>query len=167
MVARLRDLGDIKVGRPNLGEHMPVMVYRFFEMAIMNVLADEFGQEYTEELIRRAGYLAGTHLAELTLNKNLTFPDFISQLQEVLAEMRIGILRIESSDLDAGKIQISIYEDLDCSGLPVTNEQICVYDEGFLAGILEFYTGASFEVRETDCWASGDTLCRFSATRRT
>jgi predicted hydrocarbon binding protein len=166
MVARLRDLGNIKVGRPNLGEHMPVVVYRFFEMAIMSVLSDEYGKERSEELIRKAGYLAGIHLAERTLDKSLSFADFIAQLQELLAEMRIGILRVESSNLEEGHIVLSVYEDLDCSGLPITHEQICVYDEGLIAGILEYYTGTAFEVREIDCWASGENLCRFEAIQQ-
>jgi len=32
----MRELGDISVGRPQLGDSMPVLVYRLFE--IMNVL---------------------------------------------------------------------------------------------------------------------------------
>ena len=46
--------------------------------------------------------------------------------------------------------------------LPVTNETVCNYDEGFIAGILEAYTGKKYDVREVDCWASGDRVCRFS-----
>jgi predicted hydrocarbon binding protein len=55
-------------------------------------------------------------------------------------------------------------EDLDCSGLPITNETICNYDEGFIAGILNAYTGKTYEVRELDCWANGDRVCRFHGT---
>ncbi|MCK5055523.1 MAG: 4-vinyl reductase, partial [Candidatus Aminicenantes bacterium] len=28
-------------------------------------------------------------------------------------------------------------------------------------GILEAYTGKAFRVKEIDCWASGDRVCRF------
>ncbi|MCC8180922.1 MAG: 4-vinyl reductase, partial [Planctomycetes bacterium] len=44
-----------------------------------------------------------------------------------------------------------------------TSEQICVYDEGFIKGILDSYTGMDFSVREIDCWCSGERTCRFEA----
>ncbi|MEA4934625.1 MAG: 4-vinyl reductase, partial [Lawsonibacter sp.] len=35
------------------------------------------------------------------------------------------------------------------------------YDEGFLSGVLESYSGKKYEVREIDCWANGSRVCRF------
>ncbi|MDR0671731.1 MAG: hypothetical protein LBF64_05400 [Oscillospiraceae bacterium] len=32
-----------------------------------------------------------------------------------------------------------------------------------MSGILEIYTGQKYDVREVDCWASGDRVCRFEA----
>jgi predicted hydrocarbon binding protein len=60
---------------------------------------------------------------------------------------------------------VTVSEDLDCSGLPLLDHEICVYDEGFLAGILERYTGQHFRVKEVDCWCTGDRTCRFVAER--
>ena len=57
---------------------------------------------------------------------------------------------------------LTVSEDLDCSGLPSTDEVVCHYDEGFIAGILNAYTGKSFTAKEIDCWASGDRVCRFA-----
>jgi predicted hydrocarbon binding protein len=54
-----------------------------------------------------------------------------------------------------------VAEDLDCSGLPDYDEMICTYDEGFISGLLHEYTGKSFDVKEVDCWCSGDRVCRF------
>ncbi|MEI6451670.1 MAG: 4-vinyl reductase, partial [Actinomycetes bacterium] len=42
-------------------------------------------------------------------------------------------------------------------------ESICVYDEGFIAALLESYTGRRFVVKEVDCWCTGDRTCRFTA----
>jgi predicted hydrocarbon binding protein len=161
----MRELGDISVGRPQLGASMPVLVYRLFEMAMHASLEQEYGQERADDLFRQAGLMAGKFFAESFLNKDQPFEDYVSQLQEKLSSMSIGILRIERADLVDGKIQLSVYEDLDCSGLPATDEQVCVYDEGFLAGILEHYTDMPFTVREVDCWASGERVCRFKAER--
>lgn len=60
-------------------------------------------------------------------------------------------------------IQLTVDEDLDCSGLPDTGDQICVYDEGLIQGILESFTKRPFQVRETDCWCTGERTCRFQA----
>ena len=49
-------------------------------------------------------------------------------------------------EADAKKLQfvLTVSEDLDCSGLPIFGETVCDYDEGFIAGILEEYTGKKF-----------------------
>lgn len=105
--------------------------------------------------------MAGTEYAKNVLDMNVDFDMFVANLQKSLKELKIGIVRLEAIDPDTGKIILTVGQDLDCSGLPVTNENVCVYDEGFIAGILEVYTGKKYQVREIDCWASGDRVCRF------
>jgi len=95
--------------------------------------------------------------------KTLGFNEFVAQLQRVLREQSIGILRIETADMEQARFVLTVAEDLDCSGLPFTDEVVCNYDEGFIAGIFEAYTGKPFHVKEIDCWASGDRVCRFDA----
>ena len=154
-------LGDIKNGRGNLGEDMPVIVYRLMQYTIMDVLYTKFGKEEGGSYIRDAGYLAGTEFSKNVLDLNLGFDEFISHLRETLKALKIGILRVEYSDVETGEIVLTVSEDLDCSGLPMTSEAVCIYDEGFLAGILEMYTGKKYAFREVDCWATGDRVCRF------
>lgn len=89
----------------------------------------------------------------------------MSALQNTLREMKIGILRIEAMDMMNSELTVTISEDLDCSGLPITGETVCNYDEGFIAGILKQYTKEDYHVREIDCWAKGDRVCRFQAKR--
>jgi predicted hydrocarbon binding protein len=72
---------------------------------------------------------------------------------------------MEKLDNETGEIVLTVGEDLDCSGLPVTGETVCSYDEGFLAGVLEAYTGTAYNVREVDCWASGARVCRFKGRK--
>ena len=68
---------------------------------------------------------------------------------------------MEKADLERLEMTLTVAEDLDCSGLPFTDEVVCQYDEGFIAGVLEAYTGKVFHVKEVDCWASGGRVCRF------
>ena len=156
-------LGDIKHGRGDLGEEMPVIVYRLMQFTLLDSLSSSLGLEKANDHFRTAGYMAGTEFAKNVLNLDLDFDGFVSHLQETLKMLKIGILRMESFNPDDGHMTLTVAEDLDCSGLPITNENVCIYDEGFIAGILEQYTGKKYEVRETDCWATGDRVCRFKA----
>jgi predicted hydrocarbon binding protein len=125
------------------------------------VLITELGVNKANDIFIKAGRLAGTQFAQNLLNLELGFNDFIAQLQGVLKEQTIGLLRIEKTDLKSMTFTLAIAEDLDCSGLPFTDEVVCQYDEGFIAGIFEAYTGKHFSAKEIDCWASGDRVCRF------
>ena len=155
------NLGDIKKGRGDLGEEMPVLVYRLMQYTMLDVLSKAHGLDQANGYFREAGFLAGTEFAKNALNLKLEFDDFIVELQKVLQDLKIGVLRMEDFDSNTGNITLTVGQDLDCSGLPITNENVCIYDEGFIAGILEAYTGTRYEVREVDCWASGDRVCRF------
>ena len=157
------NLGDIKYGRGDLGEEMPVIVYRLMQFTLLDALSADLGLEKANEYFKNAGYLAGSEFAKNVLNLDLDFDGFVSHLQEVLKTLKIGVLRMEFFNPEDGSIILTVAEDLDCSGLPITNESVCVYDEGFISGILEVYTGSKYAVREVDCWATGDRVCRFKA----
>lgn len=156
------DLGDITKGRPNLGLTVPVLAYRLLQYTLRDTLITELGAERANEIIIKAGRLAGAHFCRNMLDKELDFNAFVAQLQTVLREQSIGILRIENADLENMIFILTVEEDLDCSGLPFTDEVVCQYDEGFIAGIMEAYTGRPFYAKEIDCWASGDRVCRFN-----
>ena len=157
-------IGDVIDGRKNLGEGMPVYVYRLFQFTIKDELVKRFGKEVVIDIFRNAGELAGREFANHLLNLELPFNEFIAHLQGVLEESKIGILRIEKFDIDTGEAVLTVGEDLDCSGLPITGETVCNYDEGFLAGILKVYTKKEYVVTEVDCWATGSSVCRFEAS---
>ena len=157
-------LGDIKEGRGDLGEEMPVLVYRLMQFTMVDVLTREFGRDRSNDLLRAAGHLAGVEFAKNVLDLTLDFDAFIAELQKILMDFKIGILRMEVFDAATGDIILTVGQDLDCSGLPITDETVCDYDEGFISGILEAYTGKKYLVRETDCWANGDRVCRFKGS---
>jgi predicted hydrocarbon binding protein len=156
-------LGDITLGRSNLGQSMPVIVYRLMQYTVIDELKDRYGEDVTNDIIRSAGFRAGAAFAQNVLPQTDNFSTFIANLQMTLKELSIGILRIEKADLDKLEIVLTVSEDLDCSGLPVTDDSVCVYDEGFIGGIFYSFTGKIFDVREVDCWATGDRTCRFTA----
>jgi len=157
------NLGDIKNGRADLGEDMPVLVYRLMQFTMLDILSKEFGLEEADSFFRRAGFLAGKEFATHLLDLSADLNTFLAQLTKALADNKIGILRMELYDPDTGNFVLTVGQDLDCSGLPITEETVCHYDEGFIGGLLYAYTGKEYDVREVDCWANGDRVCRFQA----
>jgi uncharacterized protein len=149
--------------RGNLGGELPVIVYRLLEYSIKDELAVRYGREEQVEIFRNAGRKAGEFFARKMLNLNQPLDQFVGELQKKMAEMKIGVLRIESVDEESGQIILTVSEDADCSGLPVLGETVCNYDEGFISGILSLYSGKEYVAVETDCWATGGRVCRFQA----
>ena len=156
-------IGDIQVGRENLGDDMPVAVYRLLQYNMMDELVSRFDQKQAEDVLCGAGFRAGLAFEKNIMEKQEDFQSFVAELQKKLKEFKIGILRIEKADLENLNFVLTVSEDLDCSGLPVMGDTVCVYDEGFIAGVLKGYTGKDFIVSEIDCWATGDRTCRFTA----
>ena len=158
------NLGNVAEGRCNLGPEMPVLVYRLMQFTLLDILTRDFGRDKADSYMREAGRLAGTEFTRNVMDLQVDLGTFIANLQKTLEDLKIGILRIESADEKAEDIVLTVAEDLDCSGLPITGETVCSYDEGFIAGILNTYTGKQYLVREIDCWASGERICRFKCT---
>ena len=154
----------IDVSRPSLGAATTVEVYRLFQFTLRDVLEERYGTEMTDKLFHEAGILAG----KAFFNHYCAGVDDIGILaktiQEQFRELGMGIVRFEVADPEKMVFQLTVDEDLDCSGLPDTADHICVYDEGFIKGILDSFTGKNFSVREVDCWCSGARTCRFRAS---
>jgi uncharacterized protein len=156
-------LGDLELGRPNLGNMTRLEVYRLMQFCFRDVLEARYGTEAADEVFYEAGKLAGREFAAHLLTPCEDLGDFVAELQSVLSEMGIGILRVEKADAEKGEFVVTVSEDLDCSGLPELGDAICVYDEGFIAALLESHAGQPFVVKEVDCWCTGDRTCRFTA----
>ena len=154
-------IGNIPEGRPNLGNTTRIEVYRLFQYTLRDVLEETYSTEESDRLLYKAGLLAGIKFCEKFIDKHDNLSKYISQVQQVLLDLNIGILRMERSNLDTAHFILTMAEDLDCSGLPDMDHAVCTYDEGFIAGIFQSYSGQEFEVKEIDCWCTGDRTCRF------
>jgi predicted hydrocarbon binding protein len=159
-------LGDIEEGRPNLGPLVDVSVYRLMQYTLRDMLIRDLGVEKTDEIFFEAGKKAGKEYYKNVLTEVKDLNGLFADLQRTLKELGIGIFRVESADPERGSFVLTVAEDLDCSGLPVCSEEICTYDEGFIAGLLLAYSGDDFDVKEVDCWCSGGRVCRFTAVRK-
>lgn len=156
-------LGDLQLGRPNLGPTTRLEVYRLMLFSFRDVMEQNLGTAETDRIFYEAGRMAGTHMYEHLIGNPETLNDFVAQVQKVLLDLGVGILRVEQADPEKGEFMLTVSEDIDCSGLPESDLEICVYDEGLISALLENFTGKKFRVKEIDCWCSGDRTCRFKA----
>lgn len=156
-------IGDISEGRPNLGNTTRIENYRLMQYTFRDIIETVVGSNKTDEIFYRAGKLAGKEFYNhhIILVKDIN--DLVRQLQLLFQEFGIGILRIEEINMNIGELILTVSEDLDCSGMPEIGDEVCIYDEGFISGILESYVGRPFKVKEIDCWCTGDRTCRFHA----
>jgi len=160
-----KDLGDIALGRPNLGTSTHVVVYRLMQYTMRDVLEKHWGAEKANDFFIEAGFKAGVEFCNNVLDVTLDFDGFVANLTTKLEELGIGLLRIEKADLENLSFVLTVSEDLDCSGLPYSGVAFCDYDEGFIAGIMQAYTKQAFLVKEIDCWGTGDRTCRFTVEK--
>jgi predicted hydrocarbon binding protein len=156
-----KELGNIKEGRGNLGLQVDVEIYRLMQFSLKEALENDLGPQKAKELFVKAGRIAGREFTREKLDTSLSITDFIARLHDTLIDIKVGILRLEKSDLDNMHFIITVSEDLDCSGLSIQNKTVCDFDEGFIEGIFNEYTGRDFRAVEIDCWALGGRTCRF------
>ena len=80
-------------GRGNLGDMLPVTVYRMLEYSIKEELVNNFGKEKQIEIFRKAGRKSGEYFAKNMMNLYQPLDSFLSELQRKLEEFKIGKYR--------------------------------------------------------------------------
>lgn len=73
-------------GRDNLGNTIPVMVYRMLEYSLKLELVNRLGKEEQVEIFRSARRMAGEYFAKHFLNLNQPLDIFVSHLQSTLEQ---------------------------------------------------------------------------------
>jgi len=159
-------IGDIDAGRPNLGRMVDLDVYRLMQFTMRDVIEQKLGGEAADKIFYDAGLIAGTEFYKHYIDPANTLEEFVSKTQRLLKEKHIGILRVEEESAANGKVVLTVDEDLDCSGLPELEYEICIYDEGFIAGLFQSFTNVPWNAKEIDCWCTGARTCRFMVTKK-
>ena len=158
---------DVHEITPLIGNMINLIPYRMLQYTVRDVAEQKVGTEPCNQLFYDAGEVAGHFFFDgfMTEFKTLPLNGFVGELQRILKELGVGVLRVEKADAEKGEFTLTVSEDLDCSGLPDLGLEVCNYDEGFIAGIFYKYTGIIFKAKEVDCWCSGDRTCRFVVNR--
>ena len=113
-----------------------VSLHRLTQRKVLEVLIRGYGKKKGVEMLCEAGLLAGVKLVRKALGQGADFRRFAAFLQEDLADQRIGVLRIESFDPDAGNLVMHVIKGIGNDGVPESDKAIFVYDEGFIHGVL-------------------------------
>lgn len=159
-------LGNLKDGRPNLGEKVDLEMYRLLLYTLRDVLELRYGAEETDKIFFDAGKTAGAEFYRHYVSPVSSLQEFVATVQKLLKEKSIGILRVEEALPEEGRVILTIDEDLDCAGLPETDYEVCRYDEGFVSALFECFTGEFWTAKEIDCWCTGARTCRFLVERQ-
>jgi predicted hydrocarbon binding protein len=117
------------------------------DCTLRDVLIKEFDAETADRIFYEPGNHAGKEFFKELITLKNDFNEFVVELQKLFKKLKMNILRIEEADLEKMAFTLSLAEDLDCSGLPTSDETICTYDEGFLSGLLSEYTGNNISAK--------------------
>ena len=158
-----QSIGDIREGRPTLGDNTSVTAYRLALFSLKHALVEKLGEEEARAVFYAAGQSAGRELYAVRLGGIQSVSALVQAVADLFNEFKLGIFRIEEADPKEGRFEFSILEDLDCSGTPDVGSTQCPFDEGVISGVLSAYLGKEVEVRETECWGAGGKTCRFEA----
>ena len=135
-------LETLAMGRPHLGPAARLEIYRLMQFSLRHVL-EETGHGSSTGCCGRPGRWRVWRLRTGCWGPSRRSRTARAGCRPPSREYGIGILRIEEADLEKGRFVFTVEEDMDCSGLPETDMEICKFDEGFIAGILESSTGES------------------------
>lgn len=80
-------IGDMELGRPNLGKTARLEIYRLFQYTLRDVLETEYGTEQSDRLLYKAGFLAGTEFCKRYVGECASFSDFVAKVQAALEEI--------------------------------------------------------------------------------
>lgn len=155
-------VGDVDLGRSNLGTMVRLEAYRLIQGTFCEMLEEEYGTVRCEELYRKAGKRAGSLFYELCCGYVTTFEHFTESLAYAFRHMGIALIEVEMVGTGAWSFVVTLYEDMSCSGRNNSGDERCFYHEGFLAGIFEAYGHMEFEVRTVHNWTFIQRSCRFS-----
>jgi predicted hydrocarbon binding protein len=128
---------DMQIARPSLGPSTRIETYRLFQFSLRDILEQRFGTDEADTLFREAGVLAGKSFFDKYLSDIKDIAGLANKVQYLFNELGIGIFRVEAASAAGDHFIFTVDEDLDCSGLPDTADVVCVYDEGFIRGILK------------------------------
>ncbi len=144
------------VDRPQLGEDIPILIFRAFRLYSGEYLKEIVGDKGASMLFLNAGRQLGLSLARNLLDEDVN--RFLEKVSDFAKEEKLGILVVE--DLNKEKAVLRLDECITCSGMPNIGMRICHFETGIVAGLFEAFLGKRVKATETKCNAMGEGTCQ-------
>lgn len=140
-----------QVRRPQLGEDIPILVFRAFRVFSSIYL----GEKGAEAILLSAGREFGKEVGEKLKHEDLD--RYIMNVADFVRDAKVGLLiPVERNE---ERIVVALDECITCAGMPNIGKKICHFEAGFVAGIVESYLNKRVRVYESKCNAHGDHIC--------
>jgi uncharacterized protein len=117
--------------------------------------------EYLAKSCQGTTFVGGLEFGSNLVKQNLI--NNIEDLVQFLVDFKIGIVDLfKEEEVDGEKrLDIRVYECIDCSGLPNIGEPNCFFETGIITGVLKELTKKEVFAEEIRCWTSGYSFCHF------
>lgn len=134
-----------RVVRPQLGEDIPLTLYRILRVIGMRkILGETSGATL---------YMMGKQVGTMIGAKDL------SDFEVKIKELKVGIPEIQLVEEDY--IVVKLYECITCAGFVYTGEMFCDMESGIIAGLLETVFKKKAKSTQTKSWSVGYNYCEF------
>lgn len=159
-------IGNPGAGRPILGPTVTVEMFRALRLVgIMEGLDGTLGKD-ASALVYGSGKHVGLALGKAVLEKSgQDLNRYVQLVTAKLKELGVGLMSIPEIKLSEGFLKVRVDECITCAGMPNIGKAVCHFEGGLVSGVLEAFLGAGKKclVKETKCWALGDTTCEFES----
>lgn len=107
-----------------------------------------------------------TFVGGMEFGQNLVKQNIIKSLDELitlLADYKIGIVDVfdEKEEEGVKKLDLRVYECIECADLPNIGKPICYFEAGVITGVFKELTKKDVIAEEKRCWTSGFSFCQF------
>jgi len=143
-----------KVHRPVLGEDIPIFVFRAFRHFTANYVTQMLGRSATT-VFQNAGRDLGRDAGALL--KRPTLDEYLKEVVTFTTNLRIGNLK--PVEINQKHMILGLEECITCVGMDNIGKRICHFEVGFVAGIVEAFTGTRVRGHESKCNAAGEGIC--------
>ncbi len=147
--------------RPNLGGTVPVALFRALRVdGMMKGLDAAIGDAST--LVYSAGRRVGAPIGKSVAGQaNGDLGAFLGGVVNISRDLGIGVVSLVPDTLTDEAMTLRVDECVTCAGSEPIGKKICHFEGGFIAAVVEGFTGAPAIVTETHCNANGDDACIF------
>ncbi len=151
----------IDTARPHLGATVPVALFRALRVnGMMTGLDAAIGDAST--LVYSAGRTVGAPIGkDIAAKANGDLGAFLGGVVETSKVLGIGVISLVPGSLTDSGLTLRVDECVTCAGAEPMGKKICHFEGGFIASVVEGFTGKPAIATETHCNANGDDACVF------